>query len=161
MSLYKHYINNPHFCIIIIVHSAVIFIAVIVCIFTDILPCSIQLNIITCIYKYSLRFWWIHLGGIQYEGSCPCSVTTDFWVQFSTEFAQAARGTIFYLGYGERNGGTFQSTSFFATVEIPNLEYPRVTSAVVIVVHRKGEGKFIIKLLIYFQTSDMGSITIH
>ena len=63
-----------------------------------------------------------------------------FWNQFSIEFASVAKGTIFYLGYGERDGGAFRNTSSFARFEIPNMEYPRVTAAVVLNVHRKGNG---------------------
>lgn len=64
----------------------------------------------------------------------------SFFEQFSKVFAQAAQGTVFYLGNGERENGTFSSGSFFAKVEIPNLRTPEVTDAVVMVVHRNGEG---------------------
>lgn len=78
--------------------------------------------------------------GIDYTSQCLCSVTTAFWAQFSTEFALAASGTVFYLSYGEKPGGTFQSSSFFATYELPNMSPPRVTEVVILNVHRKGQG---------------------
>lgn len=67
-------------------------------------------------------------------------MTGAFWERFSVEFAQAARGTAFYLGYGEKPGGTFQLTSFFAKSELPNLSPPRVRNVVAMVVHRRGQG---------------------
>ena len=45
------------------------------------------------------------------------------------------------MGNGERVGGTYNEQGFFATVEIPNLNRDRVTSAVVIVVHQQGRGE--------------------
>ena len=78
--------------------------------------------------------------GIDYENFCLCSVTTNFWNQFSVEFATVAKETVFYLGYGERDGGAFKNTSAFAQYEVPNLLYPRVKNAVVLNVHRKGRG---------------------
>ena len=68
-------------------------------------------------------------------------MTTAFWAQFSTEFALAASGSAFYLGYGEDPRGTFRLGSFFAMYELPNLSLPRVTDVVVMVVHRRGQGK--------------------
>lgn len=56
-------------------------------------------------------------------------------------FARAASGSAFYLGYGEKENGVFQNTSFFAIHELPNLSPPRVTDVVVMVVHRRGQGK--------------------
>ena len=50
------------------------------------------------------------------------------------EFAQSAVGTTFYLGYGERPGGTFRETSFFSLNELPNLSPPRVSEMVVLIV---------------------------
>ena len=61
-------------------------------------------------------------------------MTTAFWAQFSIEFAQSAQGTAFFLGYGEKRNGTFQMTSFFSRYELPNLNPPRVTEVVVMVV---------------------------
>ena len=50
------------------------------------------------------------------------------------KFALSAQGTAFYLGYGEKSGGTFQATSFFAVHELPNLSPPCVSDVVVMVV---------------------------
>ena len=72
--------------------------------------------------------------GIDYTNQCPCSVTVAFWERFSMQFALSAQGTAFYLGYGEKPGGTFQPTSFFAVHELPNLSPPRVSNVVVMVV---------------------------
>ena len=87
-------------------------------------------------FLFSLLF----TGGIAYGDSCPCSVTDNFWNQFSVEFASVANGTIFYLCYGERKGGAFNNTSAFANYEVPNLSYPRVTNAVTLNIHRRGRG---------------------
>ena len=72
--------------------------------------------------------------GIEYTNRCPCSVTTAFWARFSVKFALSAQGTAFFLGYGEKRGGTFQMSSFFSQHELPNLNPPRVTEVVVMVV---------------------------
>ena len=72
--------------------------------------------------------------GIETTNRCPCSVTTAFWAYFSTQFALSAQGTAYFLGYGEKAGGTFNSTSFFSQHELPNLNPPRVTEVVVMVV---------------------------
>ena len=61
-------------------------------------------------------------------------MTTAFWARFSTQFALSAQGTAFFLGYGEKAGGTFQSSSFFSQHELPYLTPPRVTEVVVMVV---------------------------
>ncbi len=71
---------------------------------------------------------------------CLCNVSFMFWVQFSIDFAKAAEGTIFYLAYGEREGGPFSTTSIFAEHELPNMQYPRVTAAVVLDIHQEGQG---------------------
>lgn len=78
--------------------------------------------------------------GIDYTNGCLCSVSGAFWERFSIEFAMAASETVFYLGYGERPGGTFRLDSFFALHELPNLSPPRVSDVVVMVVHREGQG---------------------
>ena len=83
---------------------------------------------------------YIIIEGIDYENPCLCDVTSNFWNQFSVDFATVAKGTVFYLAHGEREGGAFRNTSAFAEYEIPNLEYPRVNGAIVLNVHRKGRG---------------------
>ena len=72
---------------------------------------------------------------------CPCSVAFDFFEEFSVLFARAAQGVIFFLGYGEKVNGTFSESSFFAKYEIPNLDPAVVTRVVVMVVHRRNQGK--------------------
>lgn len=61
-------------------------------------------------------------------------MTTAFWARFSVKFALSAQGTAFFLGYGEKSGGTFRMSSFFSQHELPNLNPPRVTEVVVMVV---------------------------
>ena len=69
-----------------------------------------------------------------------CSVTAKFWTQFSQEFAEVATGNAFYLTDGEDASGAYRNDSFFATVELPNMNDDSVTQLVVLVVHRQGEG---------------------
>ena len=61
-------------------------------------------------------------------------MTSAFWASFSINFALSARGTAFFLGYGEKVNGTFQNCSFFSQHELPNLSSPNVTEVVVMVV---------------------------
>ncbi len=97
------------------------------------------LSVLACVEKCVC--FWPSTDGIEYNNSCPCSVSSDFFELFSILFARAARGTIFFLGYGEKAGGTFSENSFFAKYEIPNLSTSEVTRAVVMVVHRKDRGE--------------------
>ena len=78
--------------------------------------------------------------GIDYVNGCLCSVSDAFWQRFSIEFALAAKESVFFLGYGERSDGTFRPTSYFTVYELPNLNPPRVSDVVTMVVHRKGKG---------------------
>ena len=78
--------------------------------------------------------------GIEYVNQCLCKVSFMFWIQFSIDFAKTAKGTIFYLAYGEREGGAFSTKSVFAEYELPNMHYPRVSAAVVLDVHQVGKG---------------------
>ena len=48
---------------------------------------------------------------------------------------------MFYLGNGERKGGVFQPSSNFAQYELPRLSPSKVSEVVVIVTHRKKQGK--------------------
>ena len=51
---------------------------------------------------------------------CPCNTSYAFFQEFSVRFAEAAAGTIFYLGFGESEKGAFPLDSFFAMHEIPS-----------------------------------------
>ena len=77
-------------------------------------------------------------GGIDYVNECLCSVSGNFWDRFSVDFARASSGSAYWLGDGQRDGGAFSSSSYFSTVELPNMNADEV---VAIVVHRKGKGK--------------------
>ena len=87
--------------------------------------------------------------GIEYVNRCPCSVSFAFFEEFSILFARAAEGLIFYLGYGENSGGTFNETSFFSQYELPNMNTSLVRSATILVVHRKGRGELVYVALLY------------
>lgn len=92
-------------------------------------------------YPYNTSYCYFHFAdGIDYTSQCLCNVTTAFWGRFSTEFAMVASGSAFYLGYGEKQGGTFQPNSFFAMNELPNLNPPHVSGVVAMVVHRREQG---------------------
>ncbi len=82
-----------------------------------------------------------YIGGIDFTNNCTCSVTTQFWVEFSARFSQAAQGTVFFLGDGAREGGAFNPQSFFSTVELLNLSQEDVMRVVALIVHPKGVGK--------------------
>ena len=91
--------------------------------------------------------------GLGY-GSCLCSVTYNFWSQFSLLFAKASSGIAYWLGDGERNGGTFRNESEFSNTELPNMNALEV---VAIIVHRKGEGMFLCyNLISCFLTTFLG-----
>lgn len=76
------------------------------------------------------------LDGIQYNpGMCPCYTSYAFFEEFSNRFARAAKGTIFYLTFGEAEEGAFRENSFFARDEIPFLNRNFVNNVVVLVVH--------------------------
>lgn len=81
--------------------------------------------------------------GIDYTNYCLCNVTNQFWIQFSINFAQAARATDYWLGDGERPGGAYQSSSCFGSVELPNMTASAVNEVVVLLVHREGYGNSI------------------
>ena len=83
----------------------------------------------------------ICIDGMDYSNSCPCGVTEAFWAQFSIQFASVASDTVFYLVNGEREGGVFQPSSNFAEYELPQLSPSCVSEVVIMVAHRKGQGK--------------------
>ena len=64
-----------------------------------------------------------------------------FWAAFSTILGTEAQGVVFWAAAGERDGGTYQTSSFFSQYELPALKAPRVSKLVVIDVHRKGVGE--------------------
>ena len=78
--------------------------------------------------------------GIDFTNNCSCDVTTQFWTQFSREFARSASGVTFYMGDGESMDGAFRNNSFFATEELPFMPAGVVTHVVALVIHEKGKG---------------------
>ena len=79
--------------------------------------------------------------GVDCAIECNGVPVTQFWVSFSTMLGQEAEGVVFWLAWGERAGGTYQSNSFFAENEFSALEYPRVSRLVVLNVHNWGMGE--------------------
>jgi ADP-ribosyl cyclase 2 len=79
-------------------------------------------------------------AGIDYDNVCLCSVTTKFWDQFSLLFSQSAKGTVFFLGDGEKSVGAYSRTSTFGRVELPNLDANVVTRVVALIIHRQDYG---------------------
>ena len=57
---------------------------------------------------------------------CPVEPTVGFWKSFSAHFGESGKTVVFWIGDGNREGGAYQNTSFFTTVEFPRLTYPRV-----------------------------------
>ena len=75
-------------------------------------------------------------------------MTEAFWAQFSIQFVSVASGMVFYLGNGEREGGVFQPNSNFAQYELPQMNPPRVSGVIVMVIHRKEKGTFRVTLYV-------------
>lgn len=82
-----------------------------------------------------------HTAGIDFQSPCLCSVTGEFWTQFSKEFAQAAQENVFFLTDGQADGGAFRNNSFFSTVELPNLRDESVTRLITLIIHEEGKGE--------------------
>ena len=81
------------------------------------------------------------LSGVDCANPCNGNPGTQFWASFSTKLGQRAEGVVFWLAWGERPGGTYQSSSFFALYEFPSLASPRVSKLVVLDVHNEGVGE--------------------
>lgn len=82
----------------------------------------------------------IPIGGLLLGNTCPNrDATTQFWAQFSTLFAQVAKGTVFYLTDGERMPA-YNPLSFFGCIEIPNLNTSVVNRIVTLNIHRNNTG---------------------
>ena len=69
----------------------------------------------------------------------PCPMvpgpTTVFWEKFSCLLGESATGSTFWIGYGDKAGGAYQNSSFFANYEFPKLTSDRVKRLVVIVMY--------------------------
>jgi len=66
----------------------------------------------------------------------PCPMTPGptvaFWEKFSCLLGESASGIAFWVGDGDRNGGAYKDTSFFANYEFPKLILARVNRLVAI-----------------------------
>ena len=83
----------------------------------------------------------VHIpGGIDFVNNCSCNVTAQFWKKFSLEFSKVATGNTFYLTDGEDACGAYRNNSFFASVELPNMNDRNITRVIALVIHREGEG---------------------
>ena len=69
---------------------------------------------------------------------CPAEPTVGFWKAFSAHFGDSGKDVIFWIGDGNREGGAYQNTSFFTTVEFPRLAYPRVIRLIAIDIYDCG-----------------------
>lgn len=86
-------------------------------------------------------------AGVDCMNMCIHNPRTRFWASFSTKLALKAKGVVFWLTWGELQGGAFENHGddtcfdYFAQYEFPALEYPRVTRLVVLDLHREGMGE--------------------
>ena len=70
---------------------------------------------------------------------CPTTITSVFWQEFSCALGESATGIAYWVGYGDRESGAYQSSSFFANYEFPKLTPDRVKRLVIIDVHECGK----------------------
>ena len=63
---------------------------------------------------------------------CPVTPVVEFWKAFSRHFGESAKGIVYLIVDGNRKGGAFQNTSFFAKFEFPKLISSRIDRLVVI-----------------------------
>ena len=71
---------------------------------------------------------------------CPKTPTHAFWEKFSVLLAESATGIVFWVGYGNRDGGAYKPNSFFGLYEFPNMTPQKVKRLVVIdIYHDNGE----------------------
>ena len=66
---------------------------------------------------------------------CPMTATTVFWQEFSCLLAESTTGIAYWVGYGDREGGAYQSSSFFANYEFPKLISDRVKRLAIVNIH--------------------------
>ena len=69
---------------------------------------------------------------------CPMKPTAAFWEAFSSHFGEAGKGIVFWVGDGNKEGGAYQNTSFFTTVEFPKLTFPRVIRLIAVDIYECG-----------------------
>ena len=97
-------------------------------------------NIINNMAEYPVC-WCGNATGIDYVNPCPDKPSTSFWAELSCLLGESASGISFFLGNGEREGGTYRKQSFFAEYEFTKLTPPKDTELVVLDVHRMGYGE--------------------
>ncbi|XP_022101991.1 ADP-ribosyl cyclase/cyclic ADP-ribose hydrolase 2-like [Acanthaster planci] len=80
--------------------------------------------------------------GINYDNcpsfddpNCRSSVSSVFWTEASKTFAMQATGSVDVFLNGSDPRGAFRENSFFATVELPNLNTALVNRVNIIVIH--------------------------
>ena len=97
-------------------------------------------NIINNMAEYP-SCWCGGQNGIDYTNPCPDQPSTSFWAKFSCTLGESASGISFWIGNGEREGGTFRPNSFFTEYELVKLNPPNDTKLVVVEVSRMGIGE--------------------
>ena len=97
-------------------------------------------NIINNMAKYP-SCWCGGPNGINYTNPCPDQPSTSFWAKFSCELGESASGISFWIGNGEREGGTFRPNSFFTEYELVKLNPPDDIKLVVVEVSRMDIGE--------------------
>ncbi len=70
---------------------------------------------------------------------CKCIVSFNLWVEFSSRYAQAAKGTAMFLTDGESERGGYNDNNFFSQVEMKSMT-KNIKRIVTISIHRKGAG---------------------
>ena len=70
--------------------------------------------------------------GIDYVNPCPYEPSISFWAKLSCLLGESSVGISFWIGDGERRGGTFRNESFFTKYEFVKLAPPRNTKLVVL-----------------------------
>ena len=81
------------------------------------------------------------MSGVDCVNPCDGNPGTQFWASFSAMLGMRAEGVVFWLAWGERPNGTYQTRNFFGLYEFPNLQPPRVSRLVVLDVHQEGVGE--------------------
>ena len=101
-------------------------------------PASVIINKMA---SQGVSCWCGGESGIDYTNPCPRKPYLSFLGKFSSLLAESATGVAFWVGYGEREGGTYQPGTFFSDYEFPKLMSPEMTKLVVIIAHRLNMGE--------------------
>ena len=101
-------------------------------------PASVIINKMA---SQGVSCWCGGESGIDYTNPCPRKPYLSFFGKFSCLLAESAAGVTFWVGYGERENGTYQPGTFFSEYEFPKLMSSKVTKLAVIDVHRLDMGE--------------------